>query len=77
MASYRLVSGRPMNSRDLTIFGYLGVLAAGITLQVLAIRWPGRLPSLGRVLSHAMQSRTGRVGIIVAWAWIGLHFFAR
>jgi len=66
-----------MSSRDLTIIGYLGVLAAGITLQVLAIRSPGRLPSLGRILSHAMQSRTGRVGIIVAWAWIGLHFFAR
>jgi hypothetical protein len=66
-----------MSSRDLTIIGYLSVLAAGITLQVVAICWPGRLPSLGRVLSHIMQSRTGRVGIIVAWAWIGLHFFAR
>jgi hypothetical protein len=53
------------------------VLAAGITLQVVAIRWAGRLRSRGRVLSHIMQSRTVRVGIIVAWAWIGLHFFAR
>jgi hypothetical protein len=66
-----------MSSRDLTTIGYLSVLAAGITLQVVAIRSPGRLPSLGQVLSHIMQSRTGRVGIIVAWAWIGLHFFAR
>jgi len=24
-----------------------------------------------------MRSRTGRVGVLVAWAWIGLHFFAR
>jgi hypothetical protein len=72
-----MVSGGPMSSRDLTIIGYLSVLAAGITLQVLAILSPTRLPSLGRVLSHVMQSRTGRVGIIVAWAWIGLHFFAR
>jgi hypothetical protein len=38
---------------------------------------PGRVPSLCRVLSHVMQTRTGRVGIIVAWAWVGLHFFAR
>ena len=66
-----------MSSHDLTIIGYLSVLAAGIALQLLAIRSPGRLPSLGRVLSHVMQSRTGRVGIIVAWAWIGLHFFAK
>jgi len=24
-----------------------------------------------------MRSRTGRVGVLVAWAWIGLHFFAK
>lgn len=66
-----------MTSRDMTIIGYLSVLAAGITLQVVAIRRPTRLPSLGRVLAHVMQTRTGRVGIFVAWAWIGLHFFAR
>ena len=66
-----------MTSRDATIVGYLTVLAAGITLQVVALRRPGRLPSLGRVLSKVMQARTGRVGIIVAWAWVGLHFFAR
>lgn len=65
-----------MSSRDATIIGYLTVLAAGITLQVVAMR-PARLPSLGRVLSHVMRSRTGRVGVVVAWAWVGLHFFAR
>jgi len=57
--------------------GYLSVLAAGITLHVVAMRSPGRLPALSPVLSHVMQSRTARAGIIVAWAWIGLHFFAR
>ncbi|HUB40759.1 MAG TPA: DUF6186 family protein [Streptosporangiaceae bacterium] len=66
-----------MSSRDATIIGYLTVLAAGITLQAAAIRRPDRLPSLGRVLSQVMQSRTGRVGVVVAWAWVGLHFFAR
>jgi hypothetical protein len=66
-----------MSSREVTVIGYLSVLAAGITLQLAAVRRPTRLPSLGRVLGHVMQSRTGRVGIIVAWAWVGLHFFAR
>ena len=66
-----------MSGRDVTIVGYLSVLAAGITLQVIAVRLPARLPSLGRVLTHLMQTRTGRVGILVAWAWLGLHFFAR
>jgi hypothetical protein len=53
------------------------VLAAGIILQVIAVRRPARLPSLGRVLSHVMRSRTGRVGVVVAWTWVGLHCFAR
>jgi len=66
-----------MSSRDATIIGYLSVLTAAISLQAVAVRRRGRLPSLGQVLSHVMQSRTGRVGVIVAWAWIGLHFFAR
>jgi uncharacterized protein DUF6186 len=35
------------------------------------------VPSFGELLTHAMRSRTGRVGVLVAWAWIGLHFFAR
>lgn len=66
-----------MSSRDLTILGYLVVLGAGITLQVVSVRQPARLPSLGRVFSHVMTTRTGRVGVFVAWAWVGLHFFAK
>ena len=66
-----------MTSRDITIAGYLLVLAAGVTLQVLAVKQPDRLPSLGRVFTHVMTSRTGRVGVFVAWAWVGLHFFAK
>jgi hypothetical protein len=66
-----------MNSRDLTIAGYLTVLVVGIALQATALRMPERLPSLGRVITHVMRTRTGRVGVFVAWAWVGLHFFAR
>lgn len=66
-----------MSSRELTIVGYLAVVAAGIILQVTALRMPERLPSLGRVMTHVMRTRTGRVGIFVAWAWLGLHFFAK
>jgi hypothetical protein len=66
-----------MNSRDGTILGYLIVLATGIALQVRSIRSPGKVPSLGRVFTHVMATRTGRVGMLVAWAWVGLHFFAR
>jgi hypothetical protein len=33
--------------------------------------------SHGAVLSRIMRTRTGRVGMPVAWAWLGLHFFAK
>jgi len=66
-----------MTSRDGTILGYLLVLAAGVTVQVIAVRRPGRVPTLGQMCTHVMRSRTGRVGVLVAWAWIGLHFFAK
>jgi hypothetical protein len=49
---------------------------AGV-LQVLAARTQGPIPPLGDLLTRIMRSRTGRVGVLVAWAWLGLHFFAR
>jgi Family of unknown function (DUF6186) len=66
-----------MTSRELAIAGCLTVLAACIVLQVAAVRMPARLPSPGRVFTHVMRTRTGRVGVLVAWAWLGLHFFAK
>ena len=66
-----------MTSHDLTVFGYLMFLLAGVVLELLA-RWTRlRIPALEAVLASAMRTRTGRVGVLVAWAWLGLHFFAR
>ena len=66
-----------MNSREITIAGYLIMLSCGIALEVFARRTQARIPPLGDVLTQAMRTRTGRVGVLVAWAWLGLHFFAR
>jgi Family of unknown function (DUF6186) len=66
-----------MSSHDLTVLGYLLVLAAGVVIQLLATRTQARIPSLGDVFTRVMRTRTGRVGVLVAWAWLGLHFFAR
>jgi Family of unknown function (DUF6186) len=66
-----------MNSHDVTVAGYLVVLLAGIALQLLATRARAPIPSLGKVFAWAMSTRTRRIGILVAWAWVGLHFFAR
>lgn len=66
-----------MNSHDVTVVGYLVVLLAGIVLQLLATRTRAPIPPLGKVFAWAMSTRTRRVGLLVAWAWVGLHFFAR
>ena len=66
-----------MSSHDVTIAGYLVVVAGIVLLQALANRTRAPVPSFGDLLTRAMRSRTGRVGMLVAWAWIGLHFFAR
>jgi hypothetical protein len=65
-----------VNSHAITIAGYLVVLGGIVLLQVLAARTRVPVPSLGELLTRAMRTRTGRVGVLVAWAWIGLHFFA-
>jgi hypothetical protein len=65
-----------VNSHDITIAGYLVVLVSIVLLQTLATRTRVPVPALGDLLTRAMRTRTGRVGVLVAWAWIGLHFFA-
>ena len=66
-----------MNSHDVTVFGYLAVVLGGVVLQLLATRTRAPIPPLGKIFAWAMSTRTRRVGMLVAWARVGLHFFAR
>jgi hypothetical protein len=66
-----------MNSHDLTVAVYLLFALAVVTLQGLSFRRGSRIPSLGTLFSRVMQTRSGRVGIMAGWVWLGLHFFAR
>jgi hypothetical protein len=66
-----------MSSHDLTVLGYLILLVTGVILELLATLRHARIPSLQQVLTRVMRTRTGRVGVLAAWAWVGLHFFAR
>ena len=66
-----------MTWREVTMAGYLLVVAGIVVLQLLPTRTEVPVPSFGELLTRAMRSRTGRVGVLVAWAWIGLHFFAK
>jgi len=66
-----------MSSHAITVGGYLAVVLAGVILEVAATRPRAQVPSLGDVLTRIMRTRTGRVGVLIAWAWLGLHFFSQ
>ncbi|TAK68186.1 MAG: hypothetical protein EPO13_11560 [Actinomycetota bacterium] len=66
-----------MSWRAVTIGGYLVVALAGLVLAVLARRPASRVERLPIVLSRIMRTRGGRVAVLAAWAWLGLHYFAR
>jgi Family of unknown function (DUF6186) len=66
-----------MNAHDLTVLGYVLILIAGVALELIAVRPRYGIPPLGEIFTRIMRTRTGRVGVLVAWAWVGVHFFAR
>lgn len=66
-----------MTWRGVTISGYLLVLVAGALLELASRRRGSRTPHFPEVITGAMATRAGRVAAVAAWAWVGLHFFAR
>lgn len=59
-----------------SLLGLSLLLVTGLALE-LAGR-SGRGPSTaGQVLSAAMRSLPGRVLVLGAWLWLGVHFLAR
>ena len=66
-----------MSSHDVTMAGYLLIVASALALQLASRREESRVPSLGQVLSRIMTTRPGRIGLLAGWAWVGLHFFAK
>ncbi|HEX9122310.1 MAG TPA: DUF6186 family protein [Actinomycetota bacterium] len=66
-----------MSSHAVTVAGFLLIFLAGLALEWRARRPSSRIPTIDALLRRAMYTRSGRVGVIAAWAWLGLHFFAR
>ena len=66
-----------MTSHQVVLGVYLLIVLAGVLLQLHSRRSSSRIPSLGTVFSRVMRTRSGRIGVVAGWAWLGLHFFAR
>ncbi|MGY1780687.1 DUF6186 family protein [Geodermatophilus sp. SYSU D01036] len=52
------------------------LLAAGLSLEVSARRRGSPAP-LAQALGAAMRTTPGRLTVLLAWAWLGVHFLAR
>jgi hypothetical protein len=66
-----------MSSHNISATGYLLIVLAGVVLDLLSHRRESRIPSRGTALRRVMHARSGRVGVLAGWAWLGLHFFSR
>jgi hypothetical protein len=65
-----------MNWREITIAGYALLALAVVAFQVASRNDDSRIPPLSTALGRVMTTRSGRVAVLAAWVWVGLHFFA-
>ncbi|GBD84375.1 hypothetical protein BMS3Abin02_00767 [bacterium BMS3Abin02] len=66
-----------MSSHDVTVAIYALIALVGVAVQLMSLREGSDIPSLGQVLTRIMHSRSGRIGVMAGWMWLGLHYFAR
>ena len=66
-----------MTSHDVTVAGYLLALVAVVGLEVAASRRALGIASIRLIVGRVTRTRSGRIGVLAAWAWLGMHFFAR
>ncbi len=66
-----------MTPHDATIAFYATLVVVGLCLEFVALRPGSRFPTFGAVIGRIGHTRSGRVGLLAGWAWLGLHFFAR
>ncbi|MBB4683464.1 DUF6186 family protein [Amycolatopsis jiangsuensis] len=66
-----------MTSRLVTEIGFGTIVVAAISLWVASHVAPKKVPPLTRVLSALMRKRSTRVALVLAWWWVGWHFFVQ
>ena len=64
----------PEVSYWITTGGYLGLLLAGVVLWYVTRGRGGNIASLTELFERIMHYRGTRIGLIIAWWWLGYHF---
>lgn len=63
-----------MNAHTVTLVGYGVIVVGGVTVEMAAHRPEISALTFGQILTWALHTRSGRLGVFAAWAWLGLHF---
>jgi hypothetical protein len=63
-----------MNWRTATLIGYALVAVTGGIVEMIGRRGRASVPTVDQALRWVLQTRSGRIAIFAAWAWLGLHF---
>jgi hypothetical protein len=64
-----------MTGRVVTLAGYILIVLAGCVWEVVSVRRHSL--TLGQLLDWLAQHRAVRVVLLLGWAWLGWHLFAR
>jgi Family of unknown function (DUF6186) len=65
-----------MTARVITLAGYAVLLGMGVLWWITTSRRRS-LVTLPLLLARVTSSRPGRMLLVLAWAWLGWHLFAR
>ncbi len=66
-----------MSSRAITIAVWALLALALVSLEVAGRHPRTRVPTFRDLVTRVMRTPSGRVGVLAAWLWIGLHYFSR
>ncbi|MPZ80934.1 MAG: hypothetical protein GEV28_11255 [Actinophytocola sp.] len=55
--------------------GFVVLVLAGLAVELTARR--AARPTAGELVTVLVATRTGRIAVVVLWAWVGWHFLAR
>ena len=64
-----------MSARFITELGFALIVLAAVGLAVASHLMPKRVPKLTSVLAVVMRRRSARIALVLAWWWVGWHFF--
>jgi hypothetical protein len=56
--------------------GFAVLLVAAVALEAAGRRGVGPA-TVGKAIGAAMRTTPGRVAVLSAWVWLGVHFLAR